>query len=649
MCKMDNPVNPPAPKRMVPLVIAAFFATLLVGGGYYALRGSLANHCFEEQQDGPSSTQADKDYLKWEKPLVALVVSGQMHGYINPCGCSHPQNGGLERRYNFIQSLKDRGWDVVGLDLGELPAENGIHAQNLLKYQLTVKALRAMNYRAIGIGKNEFSLPLGDAMAQIWDKNHPLPRPLNMTLDRNGDPDYGSLNVRAFEIIGDTNPKIGVINMFGPDLSDELKGKDKFLKNTAELPKALDAFAKAGVEFGVILHHEYPKLDPDDFPPGGIKAMKKIDEIRHEQAEKAIKFCEDARKKNAKIPRFYAAMLLLTDPEPPLAMAPLNQFLPAHAIEIGHKGKYVGLVGVYRDKNGGYRMQYQKVLMSPEWETPEAKKAKQPIITLMEKYQAEVKSADMLAKSPRYPHFNQVAKGLKATYVGSKRCGDCHETAHDVWEKSKHAVAMETLEHIKSPGNRHFDPECVKCHTTGFQHPGGYNDFVPNPANWPAPPKQAPAPAQIAKHNKNLRGVGCETCHGPGSEHVQNTRDATLYKLINPYKPTPVERQLEDAIVKNPGDKKSLDAWMKLSGPRRRAIESNMCLKCHDQENDVHWGKEGKDIVARWLLDPKHRLIHHTTPNNNGQVQNKVAPKDGPVAIEPPPLTIELPPPPEKK
>ena len=78
-----------------------------------------------------------------------------MHGYINPCGCSKPQNGGLERRYNFIESLKAKGWDVVGIDLGELPETHGIQEQNMLKYDLSVKALRAMNYRAMGIGKDE--------------------------------------------------------------------------------------------------------------------------------------------------------------------------------------------------------------------------------------------------------------------------------------------------------------------------------------------------------------------------------------------------------------------------------------------------------------------------------------------------------------
>src|SRR5262249_55236313 len=38
----------------------------------------------------------------WTKPDLVIVLSGQQHGYVLPCGCSDPQFGGLERRYNFL-------------------------------------------------------------------------------------------------------------------------------------------------------------------------------------------------------------------------------------------------------------------------------------------------------------------------------------------------------------------------------------------------------------------------------------------------------------------------------------------------------------------------------------------------------------------
>ena len=653
---MENQADPRAARSYVPMVVAAFFVTLLVGGGYFALRGALPQSLVtcggtEESELPPLQADAGGDYAKWEKPLVAIVVSGQMHGYINPCGCSHPQNGGLERRYNFIESLKAKGWDVVGIDLGELPETKGIQEQNMLKYELSVKALRTMNYRVLGIGRDEFCAGLDDLLVAAWDGKK-QPRPVLMSLADPGK-HYAGLNVRPFEIIADTTPKIGVINMMGPHLCDELEpnpipAKPKFLDNRDELPKALAEFAKDGVEIGVILQHEYPKVDPK---LGGIQAMQAIEAERRKQALDLRRVLRKGRKKNGKVPAIQLMMHLIEDPEPPFFMTRLDPKLPTHVVEIGHKGKYVGLVGVYRDKDG-YRLQYQKILMSEDWQTPEAKKAKQPVIALMEKYQTEVKAQDMLKKSPRTLHINQLPalnqKGLAATYVGSDACKECHLHAYAVWNKSRHSEAMETLENVRFASNRQYDPECIKCHVTGFQNPGGYNDFVPNIANWPAKPAPLPNAAQIAKHNANLRVVGCESCHGPASEHVKKPRDANIYKLINPYKPTPKERQLEDALVKNPKDAKALQDWLNLSGPRRRAIEANNCLKCHDSENDVHWGNEGKDIVARWLLHPK-RLIHHT-PNNNGAANPPPAGKEvvAPAGIvEPPPLVIEVVP--EKK
>src|SRR5208282_4425390 len=66
-----------------------------------------------------------RGYRDWPKPDVAIVLSGELHGYLQPCGCSEPQKGGLARRYNLLQALtKDRGWPVVAADLGDLAQAN---------------------------------------------------------------------------------------------------------------------------------------------------------------------------------------------------------------------------------------------------------------------------------------------------------------------------------------------------------------------------------------------------------------------------------------------------------------------------------------------------------------------------------------------
>jgi hypothetical protein len=83
-----------------------------------------------------------------------------------------------------------------------------------------------------------------------------------------------------------------------------------------------------------------------------------------------------------------------------------------------------------------------------------------------------------------------------AAYVGSRRCIDCHKTAGQTWTNSPHGRAFATLCQHQADA----DPKCIACHTTGFGTPSGYR-------------------RQFGRDK--LIDVGCESCHGPGSLHVQ--------------------------------------------------------------------------------------------------------------------------------
>jgi Cytochrome c554 and c-prime len=649
---MVNETNPPAPtslalparRRLLPITGIALMVLAVLGAGYMTLRTVPIKTYLgcdpEESEFIPPETQLGNGYEQWPKPLVALVLTGQMHGYNDPCGCSDPQYGGLTRRYNFIQSLKDKKWDVVGIDLGELPQLKGIHEQNLLKYELSMRALSAMNYRAIGIGRDEIVLPLGDALAKVWDKNRPYPRPLNLSLAKTAPKeDYYELNARSYEIIGDTTPKIGVISLMGPDVRHELKTVEKFLATEKELPKALQAFADADVEIGIILHHEYPTVDAKKFPEGFKRDME-IEKVRKELALKCAQYCADARKKNPKIPPIQLMMILTEQSEPPALLMQLDK-LPTQIIEMGHKGRYVGLIGVYRDGKS-YSIKHQNVSMGPEWKK-EGTEKQNAVIALMESYHKELKNRDMLAKFSRSMHFNQIPAanlvGLKSTYVGSDRCSDCHDHAFKVWEKTPHHKATATLEKLTFPSGRQYDPECMMCHTTGFKHPGGYNDLVTKLADWPDTPKSAPSPKRIKDHNDNLRGVSCESCHGPCSEHVKDKNNVEIHKLINPYRPSKEERKLEELKTRNAEQQKQL----KVLSEARLGRLSRSCMLCHDELNDVNWNKPGNEIGDKWI---GKKLIHRTPRPDNAPPAKQ---GNGPAIINepPPPIVIEVVP--EKK
>ncbi|MFW6189148.1 MAG: cytochrome c family protein [Planctomycetota bacterium] len=83
----------------------------------------------------------------------------------------------------------------------------------------------------------------------------------------------------------------------------------------------------------------------------------------------------------------------------------------------------------------------------------------------------------------------------EATYVGPNKCRICHMEEHNTWKEMAHADAFGDL-----IGPEVTNPDCYKCHVTGYGEPGGYES-----------PEETP----------ELKNVSCEACHGPGSAHVE--------------------------------------------------------------------------------------------------------------------------------
>jgi peroxiredoxin len=86
----------------------------------------------------------------------------------------------------------------------------------------------------------------------------------------------------------------------------------------------------------------------------------------------------------------------------------------------------------------------------------------------------------------------------RAAYVGSETCSSCHASEHAKWAAHPHAKAFATLEHA----GKADAAQCVGCHTTGYEK-GGF-----------------PKAGKPAEHAAFLH-VGCESCHGPGGDHVK--------------------------------------------------------------------------------------------------------------------------------
>lgn len=103
------------------------------------------------------------------------------------------------------------------------------------------------------------------------------------------------------------------------------------------------------------------------------------------------------------------------------------------------------------------------------------------------------------------PPFGGVSRAT-ATYVGGVACAPCHADHDAVWAGSAHASAWPTLEREAAS----LRPDCVGCHSTGYLQPTGFRDMSGT--------RDQPGPATGASA---LVQVQCESCHGPGSDHVR--------------------------------------------------------------------------------------------------------------------------------
>ena len=541
-------------RRLQLAAVALLVVSGLAGSGLACwLRPPDAN----APPDAPPSGPLAPFFHGWDKPDLVVVVTGDQHGYLLPCGCSSPQKGGLERRSNFIQMLKDRGWPVAAVDLGNVPQVKAPadlpNLQGLIKYRYAMKAMKAMGYTAVGIGANEAAMPLFDCLAE-YSLNDPSPAVVSADLlDR--DLKYpGMTKPWQAEAVPGSRLTLGVTAVVGPSVYDEIQkkgGAAHFADSAQALTAVLREMNAGKIDARVLLY------------------MGSISQGRPKSPPEAVA-CAEA------FPQFPLIVALDDSDLPrtePVWATNAKTGAKTMIVSLGEKGKYVGVVGFWRTGRPAqpFELRYQLVEMTEDFKTPKAQEAAQPVLKLMEEYTEELKRDNYLGKYAQMKHPMQAtAKGKMPVYVGTERCISCHPAAGEVWEQSKHSHAYQTLVDDTRPSNRQYDPECIVCHTVGFHYQTGFTSAAQTP---------------------KLKNVGCESCHGPGSLHSNNPANAEQLALINPWKAPPDEKAEQKA-------------------KRMRRID-DFCQQCHDTENDVTWNDGG--FERKW---PK--IVHDTPADEKG-------------------------------
>ena len=390
----------------------------------------------------PEKTVSPADGAAKEPPAAArrsvtLVYGGELQGYLTPCGCSEGMIGGLPRRATFLADLRrTSNGALVNVDLGNLIKEPS--RQSELKFMTILESYLLMGFDAVCLGERDLALGGGFVAGELFNRREVPIVVANLKVEELAD------TIRPFRSVHAKGVKVFVTSLVDPELVSGMMG----VACQAPIPagKAL-AERAAGHDCRVLLAHAA------------------LPEARAWAQELG----------------FFDVVVAGVGQEDPTTPEKVGGAL---LVAPGVWGKYGCALRLTGENGGGWTHEFVKVPLG------EKLAANPNVVQLIKDYQGMLALEGARIAPERKPH----PRGL---FTGSARCAECHAKAYQVYEKSMHAKALDTLKDL----NSHKDPECLPCHTVGYYFEGGFRSAAETP---------------------EFGGVGCECCHGPGARHVED-------------------------------------------------------------------------------------------------------------------------------
>ncbi|MGL4595184.1 MAG: multiheme c-type cytochrome [Thermoguttaceae bacterium] len=464
-----------------------------------------------------NTQNSEELFADWpeDKLKVLLLFTGFLKGYVEPCGCAGLENmkGGLSRRHTFFKQLAKKNWPVLAIDAGNL--NKGFGRQEEIKFNLVIdEALRLMDYKAVGIGDHELLLPTDELLLYTVD----VPgNPQRYTSANVAILDFDPSCTMPFRILEQNGVSIGVTSVIAPSLLANLNNNDiQHDEAESKLKAVLEDEAMQKADYRVLIIH------------GNDSEIENLINT----FSKSFDFILPSN----------------TPAEPPIHPEKKGETL---LVEVGEKGRFAVAIGIFDDAKMPIR--YLRIPIDNRFDNSKE------IDVMMQLYQEQLAQIGLsgLGIKP-IPDSRSHTLGK---FVGSKTCADCHEESYKTWKKSPHSDAWKSLSDISIP-SRTNDPECIACHVDGwsvrdllpYQH--GFLDITTTP---------------------HLSNVGCESCHGPGENHVKAEQGSDK-KLQEEF------RRAARLTVENGAAKKR-------------------CIECHDGDNSPHF-----DFETYW-----NKVIHKET------------------------------------
>ncbi|HZX94083.1 MAG TPA: multiheme c-type cytochrome [Myxococcales bacterium] len=489
---------------------------------------------------------------------LTLVFSASVAGQLVPCGCSPDQRGGMPRAVALVEKLRATEPNLLFVDAGDLLFESASRPpeQMLTQRQLKARTLaqgdallgaaaRALGARDLALGA-QFAVETAEGVPLLDAGVAPVPGARATVLAS-----AGPVKVGLFAAGFEQDPA-ATIAARAKGLRDQgaqvvvlllhPRGDNSFAAAQGLLP----ALKAAGVDLAVLGRRDDPATDTDrkdaGLPPllaveGHGQSLLRVDVHLGQGPLQLAPGAEDRKDEvkalEVRIERFRAQIQLYPE---------RRAQLEAKIGELEERKRTLAAAPVEKPAAGSAWAQASFV---PLTEAAGADERAQKLVSAYDRKVSEIN----LEEAKKQPEACPAAARGEPSYVGAARCVECHEEAVAFWTQTRHGRAYETLVKVE----KQFSLDCIRCHVTGWQQPGGVCRIDRTDVGGPG----------VDGHGVGRRDVQCEDCHGPGSDHLQ---DAT-------------------------------------GGHIRKEVPKNLCMRCHEAENSPHFD----DATYRpYIVGPGH-------------------------------------------
>ena len=373
---------------------------------------------------------------------LTIVYSGNTLGELKPCGCTKEEDqGGFERRSTYLKQVFKNSRNILLVDTGDNFKEAS--TQGKIKARYIMQAMSKSNYDAVIPGDKD--LVYGESFLN----NHmPFPWLLsNADLVKISPP---KTRIKTLE----NGLTVAMLALIDPDLYYDTKHSGGNITHPKETAKKLiqQLTTSKHPDLIVLLTHMKREKAISMLQLNGVDVVIN-GHIKNDSDIIDMTYI----KRNGKV-----------------------------FVQPGPRGQKMGELTIRIDSKGGKSFKQSMIRLDSNI------KPDTEMIEWYNDYNEEVEDLFFISLEAR-----KAKRGKQNVYASEQACVTCHPTKHKAWVLSRHSHAYETLNRV----NKAFDPECLRCHVTGWGKDGGFISEVDTP---------------------KLKNVQCEVCHNPRLDHIKN-------------------------------------------------------------------------------------------------------------------------------